>query len=227
MNSGSPAIEDDEPREHELAVLQPVSVSRSTLAVPVQEPAAPARARTPVPRPRRAGARASRPDRAGRSARRGRPGPCRGSATSSMSGRRPPAVAVADDPALVDQVPDDLLEEERVPLGPLAGSASWTDAGEVVDREQEADQPIGLLRGERIERDRRDVAPPAAPAGPALGQLGSGGAEEHHRPDDPVGELLEQVEQRGIGPVDVLDDGDHGFARGERREATIATRRGS
>ncbi len=59
--------------------------------------------------------------------------------------------------------------------------------------------------------------------------MSSGRAGHTNRtgPTHAVGELLEQVEQRRVGPVDVLDDGDHRSARGRAPRRTIATRRAS
>ncbi len=140
-----------EPREHELAVLQPVE--RVVAAGPGRRSAGDrrARARTPGRRPRRAGARASRPGRAGRSEPRARPAPCPGSATSSM-----PEAARQRSPVAHD-APSSIrwrtISSRKNGL-PSARSRirSCTDAGQVVDREQEAHQPVGLLRGERVER---------------------------------------------------------------------------
>jgi hypothetical protein len=68
-------------------------------------------------------------------------------------------------------VAHDLLEEERVALGPLEDPAA-NGVGEVVDRQQQADEPIGVLGVQRIERDRGDVAPAAAPAWVLVEELG-------------------------------------------------------
>ena len=92
--------------------------------------------------------------------------------------------------------------------------------GQVVDREQRADQMLGLVVIERIERDRGEVPSPASPAGPPGGELRACGAQEDDAPGHALGELVEEIEERGVRPVDVLDDDDRrrrGAERGEER----------
>ena len=71
--------------------------------------------------------------------------------------------------------------------------------------EERPDQLVRAVGPERVERDRGRVAAPAAPAGPAVEQLVAGQADQQHRPADPAGEVLDQVEHSLVGPVDVLD----------------------
>ena len=59
--------------------------------------------------------------------------------------------------------------------------------------------------------------PPPQP-GRSLGQLRSRRTDQERRPDDSVGELLQQVEQRLIGPMDVIDHRDDRRSARERRE---------
>ena len=91
-------------------------------------------------------------------------------------------------------------------------------AGQVRDRQQQPHEPVRLERGERVQANRRDVALAAAPSGAALGQLGSRRAQEERGPDGPVGELLQQVEQHLVRPVDVVDHRDDRSPARERRE---------
>ena len=75
---------------------------------------------------------------------------------------------------------------------------------------------------EQALQQRVDVLGPSGssrtrhlPVGPALEQLGPGQAEEQHRRvRDRRRQAGEQVEQRGLGPVDVLDQDDQRLARG-------------
>ena len=69
-------------------------------------------------------------------------------------------------------------------------------------------QKLFALRGvERLERDRRRAHAAAAPAGPDVEQLGPREADDQQRHVlDALGEVLDQVEQRLLGPVDVLED---------------------
>ena len=95
---------------------------------------------------------------------------------------------------------EQLLDEERIALGHFrirdraSSSSSASRAGPRSARRSPA--------GQRLERDRV-----AAHAGRTSRKLRSGEAEEQHRRiPRPVGEMLDQVEQRRLGPVDVLED---------------------
>jgi hypothetical protein len=58
-------------------------------------------------------------------------------------------------------------------------------------------------------------------------QLGSGGAEEHDGvADRPVREVVDEVEQAGIGPVQILEDEHERSGLGERLEQTTPRREG-
>ena len=71
------------------------------------------------------------------------------------------------------------------------------------------DQQLAVLGGERLEQDRRRIELAAAPAGPELEQLGTGDAEqEDRRVARPVGDVLDQVEEDGLGPLEVVEDDD-------------------
>ena len=73
--------------------------------------------------------------------------------------------------------------------------------------EQRADQPRGLLVGQRGEVDRGRVAQPGRPGRMLLLQLGTRRAEDKQRHAlRPVGQVLEEGQQRIIGPVQVLED---------------------
>ena len=65
----------------------------------------------------------------------------------------PPHAPLAPDVSFVDQLADDLLQEERVPLG-VSEDPVVDRRREVIDGQELADQPMGLLLGEGIERDR-------------------------------------------------------------------------
>ena len=63
--------------------------------------------------------------------------------------------------------------------------------------------------GERLEQDRRRVQLAAAPTGPQLEQLRPGDAEQEDRcVARPVGDVLDQVEEDRLGPLDVVEDDD-------------------
>ena len=85
--------------------------------------------------------------------------------------------------------------------------------------EQAADQLGSLLVGERRERERRGVQLAAAPARPALEELGPRRRDDEQRyVGHPVDELVEEVEEALVGPVDVLDDDDERALLGETLE---------
>jgi hypothetical protein len=49
----------------------------------------------------------------------------------------------------------------------------------------------------------------ATPLGPALEQLGPGGGDEQHRRvRGPLDEMVDEVEQAVVGPVDILEEED-------------------
>ncbi len=128
-----------------------------------------------------------------------------------------PPIALADEVSLVDQLTDDLLEEERVAFGPFEDPGVH-GGREIVDREQLVDEPVGLLGRQRIECDRGVVATSAPPRGAGRGQVRPRRTDEEHRSHHTLRRFVEQVQQRRIGPVDVLHDDDERRLGGERRE---------
>ena len=114
--------------------------------------------------------------------------------------------------AALDEHADGLLDEERIPLGalerlprqrpgPLPGGT-----GELI--EELLDELRALLLGERLELDRRRAHAPAAPPGTRVEQLGPREADDEDGRPHPVGEVLDEVEERRLGPVDVLEQED-------------------
>ena len=72
--------------------------------------------------------------------------------------------------------------------------------------EQCGDELLALGRRQRLELDRGRPQPPAAPARPHVEQLGACEADEQERRRaHPGGEVLDQLEERLLGPVDVLE----------------------
>ena len=119
--------------------------------------------------------------------------------------------APRDRPRLVEEVavaqhPHELLRVQRVPAGPLEQQLLRLGRQHRL-LQQRGHELRGVRVGERREVDRRVVAEPRAPGGVRLVQLGPGGADDEQRDAlRPVGEVLEEREQRRVGPVDVLDD---------------------
>src|SRR5207245_4325250 len=91
--------------------------------------------------------------------------------------------------------------KEGIPFGRVADSNAAIVADPRV-AEKLPDQLVGLVARERLERDRLP-----APGRPPVDQLRPGETEKQERcVSGPVGEMLDEVEQRRLGPVDVLDD---------------------
>ena len=110
---------------------------------------------------------------------------------------------------------EQLLEEERVALGAVERSAPQLDGGVVL--EQRVQQALGLVGGERLQPDRRRVPPPT-PGRVLRGQLGPRGPDQRGTPVDVVEKSFEQVEERLLGPVEILHEHDDRPLRGELRE---------
>ena len=86
---------------------------------------------------------------------------------------------------------------------------SRTSSVELRPAGEPRDQQLAVLDGERLEQDRRRIELAAAPAGPQLEQLGPGDAEQEDRcVPRPVGDVLDQVEEDGLGPLEVVEDDD-------------------
>ena len=101
-----------------------------------------------------------------------------------------------------------LLDEERVPVGRLQDPPTHV-ARQLRTARETRDQQFAVLAGERLEQDRRCVQLAAAPSRPQLEQLGAGDAEqEDRRVARPVGDVLDQVEEDGLGPLDVVQHED-------------------
>ncbi len=82
--------------------------------------------------------------------------------------------------------------------------------------EQGGHQPGGLDVGQRFECDRRGIELAAAPVRAPSEQLRSGRADHEHRHiGHPVGELVDEVEQAVVCPLEVLEDEDQRTLRGE------------
>ena len=119
-------------------------------------------------------------------------------------------------PAL-EQHPRRLLDEERVPLGLLEQRAAL-GRRQLAIGEQRVEQFLALLGRQRLELDRRRAQAAAAPAGADVEQLGPREADDQQGCVlDPLGEVLDQLEQRLLGPVNVLEDEDQRLCIGQLR----------
>ena len=129
----------------------------------------------------------------------------------------PPPLALPDQPAVIDQVADDLLGEERIPTGAFEDQPTHT-VGQRVDTGKERDQARALCAAQWVERQRAEAPTPSAPVRARVEQLGARRAEEEEPAVEPLGELVEDVEHRRVGPVQVLHHGDDWGAHCHRDE---------
>ena len=127
-------------------------------------------------------------------------------------GERLQATLALDERAVLDQHAQHLLEEERVAAGCAAdgfGSLLIERAGEILEQ-------LGCVFGlQGRQLDRRH----SRPRRPDLGEVAAGkAADEDRRVARPAGEVLDQVEERGLRPLDVVQHEQHRPLAGERLE---------
>jgi hypothetical protein len=123
------------------------------------------------------------------------------------SRRHPPPVLLPED-AFVDHHREHLLDEERVPLGGLDDAGSG--AGVQLRRPEEVlRHPRGVARRERLERQGGGSVQ-LLPGGSDVEELVAGEADEQDGPLRRPEHVLDEVEQGGFRPVDVLEDDDEG-----------------
>ena len=119
--------------------------------------------------------------------------------------RGDPAAILAEEESVVFEHPEHLLEEQRVAargLGdPLCGPFL-----ESVATQDRRDQFRALFIAERSERQRARVRGPASPRRPRVHQVGPRQAEQQDRDVvAPASEVLDQVEEGRLGPLEVVD----------------------
>src|SRR5919106_2090073 len=120
----------------------------------------------------------------------------------------------------LDQHPDRLLDEERIPLGALEQLCRKSRrqlTGRTCKLDDElVDQQLALLGGQRLELDRGRPDTASAPPRSRVEQLRSRETQDQERRAHPVGEVLDEIEQRFLGPVDVLEEEDERLHVAER-----------
>ena len=121
--------------------------------------------------------------------------------------RRPPAIPLPGNRALVDQVAQDLLEEERVAFRTLEDPRPGL-VRQPIDVEQMPDESLRRLGCQRAEEHPGEAPPAATPGRMVICQLRSSRTDEEQRALGPFGDLFEHVEQHRVGPVNVVDDDD-------------------
>ena len=75
--------------------------------------------------------------------------------------------------------------------------------------EQVRDEVVACVRAQRLEQERRRVQLPASPVRPNVEQLGARDAEEEDRrvPRE-VGDVLDEIDEHGLGPLEIVDHHD-------------------
>ena len=135
---------------------------------------------------------------------------------------QPERAVLADQDPAVDQHPDGLHRIERDALGALEDALPDV-VGEPRDRI--AEQGAHLVAVERLQEDRREVAGAGAPARPALRELRPRERQHEDRPvARPLHQILDEIEQRAVGPVDVLEHHDRRSLIGDPLEEDPAGR---
>ena len=125
---------------------------------------------------------------------------------------------------LAAQHADDLDDEERVAAG-VRGDALGVVVAQAAGLHRELG---GVTERERLDPQRHVVRDAARPARPLLQELPSGDAEHHQRHlAGFLHELLDQVEQHGVGLLQVLEDEHDRAARGEAGQHAQQPRRTS
>ena len=119
---------------------------------------------------------------------------------------------------IVGEHGEHLLDEQRIALGgvddPVAKRGS-----DVPAVQQPVDQMLRLVVAERRERDEPRARPWRSPGRPGVEEVRTREAEEQDRRATREAEdVLEQVEQRGLRPVDVVHRDDERSRDGERLE---------
>src|SRR5581483_2740669 len=99
-----------------------------------------------------------------------------------------------------------LLDEEGVALRLLEQGGARMRA-QAVAVEQRVEQLLALGRLQRLELDRRRAHPPATPPRAHVEELRPGETDDQERRlAHPGRQVLDQLQQRLLGPVDVLED---------------------
>ncbi len=101
-----------------------------------------------------------------------------------------------------------LLDVERVSLRRLDDALARLGVESRIGHEV-LDQLLALVLAERLEQQRSRVELPASPAGPRVEELGSRHAEEEdRRVAREIGDVLDEVEERRLGPLEIVEEDD-------------------
>ena len=108
-----------------------------------------------------------------------------------------------------------LLDEQRVAFRSIEQALGQGRRIRQVGDES-GDELVTLLLGQRLELDGGRPHAASAPAWPHVEQVRSREAEDQQRRAHPVGDVLDEVEHRLLGPVDVLEEEDERLHVGKR-----------
>ncbi len=123
----------------------------------------------------------------------------------SLQGLGQPQLRVGRGTLLLDH-PSELLRVQGVAAGAFE-QLRLKVSGEDCPLEQRMNEPSRLVIRERRERDRERVRLPSAPAGTPRDELGPGGADDEERNlDRPVDEIVDEIEQAVVGPMEIFED---------------------
>ena len=125
-------------------------------------------------------------------------------------------IAVKGEFALGQEHPDRF---DRVQRDPVRAGDDRLDRRLRQPGDQAGEQVAHRRRGQRLEIERGEVALARAPVGPLLEQFRP--AERHHvdrRVTAPLHQVVDEVDEAGIGEVEVLEDEDDRGGRGEPLE---------
>ena len=132
-----------------------------------------------------------------------------------VAGRAIDAVLERDE-ALAQEHPNRLDGIQRDPLRSLENALGdrLREPGN-----QSAEQLAHEVGPERLEHERREVAPPGTPVAPSVEELGAGQRDDVDRPfARPVEDVVDEVEQSVVGPLEVLEDEHHDTQLGDPLE---------
>ena len=123
--------------------------------------------------------------------------------------------SVATVGSLLEEHPHRLLDEQRIALG-LVEKARTDVPAHLVFLEQCVCERLAVVAPERLELDRGRAHAPPSPARPHVEQLRPCEAKDQQRTlAHPLREMVDQLQQRLFGPVDVLEDHDQRLHVGE------------
>ena len=123
--------------------------------------------------------------------------------------RRPPGVrTLGFEHAVVPEHLEHLHDEQRVAASHI-GDPSAERSAQIAALEELVDQHPDLLRCQRLQMKDRRVRQVGRPSGSFLQQIAPGEAEDEDRGVPArAQEILEEIEERGFGPLQVVQDHD-------------------